>query len=248
MRISTEVSAEDFLTAYFRLQGIFKCCFTIYPYHVGLQEFYQAIRDADMDELYRKLLQRCWGLFGPSTSGQYSLRHKCNRLLAGRIDINFHPANQHEAEEDFQMLGDQVMGEELTGDPKEKGHAVLNFLGSQFMYQGPMRFEKLVCPLISYEGGLPTADQVAKLVEELDQEAVNEMILPGCQKVLTCYFFLHAAKGEILIAPFKEIEEYNPEQAIILGKMEMRGDDLIFFPMGDRSAPADFSVHLFQEQ
>lgn len=244
MRISTEVSAEDFLTAYFRMQGILRCCFTVYPYHIGLQEHGQALRE--LGDLDRKLLQLCWGLFGPSVAGQFSLQRKCQRLMVGRIDINYRPANQFEADEDYEMFGDQVVGDKITGAPKEKGHATLSLWGTRYMFRGPMRFEKLVCPLICEESGLPTADQTMKLVPELDQEAANEMILPGCQKILACYFVLYADGGQMLLMPFKKVEEYDPKKAKNIGEVEEGFGQLIFYPEGDRTAGIDYTEHLFR--
>lgn len=243
LRISTEVLAEDFLIVYFRTRGILKCCFTVYPYHIGLQEQGQALRE--LGDIDHKLLQLCWGLFGPSVSGQFSLRRKCQRVLVGRIGINYRPANQFEADEDYDMFGDQVVGDKITGDPKEKGHAVLSLWGTEFMFAGPMRFKSLACPLICEEGGLPTMDQIAKLIPELDREAANERFIPGGQQILACYFALHAANGQMLLAPFKKVEEYDPQKAKNIGEMELQKDQLVFYPEGDRSAPIGYTEHLF---
>ncbi|OGI26169.1 MAG: hypothetical protein A3J76_01835 [Candidatus Moranbacteria bacterium RBG_13_45_13] len=243
-RISTEVSAEDFLTAYFRAKGILKCCFTVYPYHIGLQEQGQALRE--LGDLDRKLLQLCWGLFGPSVSGQFSLRRKCQRVIVGRIGINYRPANQFEAAEDYDMFGDQVVGDKIIGDLKEKGHAVLSLWGTEYMFAGPLRFKSLACPLICEEGGLPTADQITKLIPELDREATNERFIPGGQQILACYFVLHAANGQMLLAPFKKVEEYDPQKAKNIGEVEEGFGQLIFYPEGDRRAGIDYTEHLFR--
>jgi hypothetical protein len=244
MKISTEVLAEDFLKTYFCLKGILKCNFTVYPYHIGLPEHGQALRE--LGDLGRKLLQLCWGIFGPSVSGQFSLRRKCQRFMVGRIDINYRPANQFEADEDYQMFGDQVVGGKIVGDPKEKGHAVLSLWGTKHMFSGPMRLEKLTCPLVCDDGGLPTANQVTKLLPELDQEATREDILPGCQRVLACRFALHAAEGQMFLAPFNKPQEYNPEKAINIGEVEEGFGQLLFYPEGDRTAGIDYTEHLFR--
>lgn len=241
MDIETQVFADEFPRVYFAHDGVLKCSFTVEPFHVGLQGQFQMLRD--LGDLDRKLMQLCWGIFGPAVSGQYTLGRKCHRVMAGKIEIYYRPAHQHEADDDFEKFSDQVVGDELTGDPKEQGHAVINFLGSRFMFRGPIRLEDLVCPLISYEGGMPTAVEVAKLVAELDREKGKE-ILPGCEKVFRCYFVIHSADGEMHLTPFAMAEEYDPQKAINIGEMDRVGDKLIFYPEGDRSAAVDYSEHL----
>jgi hypothetical protein len=173
----------------------------------------------------------------PAGIGQYSLFHGPAGLVA-RSEAYFRPVTPDEAEWDFDMYGDQVLGPRVEDVPEDEreGKVIIPFLGRDHVYEGPSeRLLKMVFVTRFFQGEIP--EDITDLVKEVDG-AVPDLNLRKIQK----YDFFHAENGRAVGMAFRKPEDFDPTKLEHFGDVEIMGKTrLWFYPKGEKDKAIDMS-------
>lgn len=189
-------------------------------------------------ELQGKMLNMFVSVIAVQVLGQYSM-HRAPFWTLVRMDGYFREAMPEEVTHDFQNFGEQVMGEKITNVNKDGKHrATVYFFGDLYEYTGPARTEKIITVLRSAPG-IPNRETIIEFARQVDESSLpaeNEQ-----EKSHPLYYLITADKGNVMIGRFAKVDDISAERLQYLGKMEIQGEKMFFFPEGDRDNPIDFT-------
>lgn len=175
---------------------------------------------------------------------QYSVENQSAVGLLFRQDMHFRHTTQDEREHDVEWFGEQVApypldDEEVTSKMREDHPCTVELFGKPWIYTGPERLisDNYTCRV--FPGTEP--DNIAELVKEIDGA-----VIPKDQSAFQRYILFVSDKGVLRQVAFGKPEEYSPAESSDFGVVEIRNDQLMFYPGGNRQEARDFSEVMHQ--
>jgi|GEM_PF-3328572 len=162
--------------------------------------------------------------------------------VLGKFDIEFRPASPEEAHADFERFGEQVVPKTWAdADERErKTGTKINFLGEDFLYDGPLRVAGFHFTTRVFGGEFP--DDISQAIAEVNENAPKRELI-----VHQGYHFFHADNGRIMYSAFFRPEEYCAGKSKLFGDVIISDGRMAFFPNGNRVDAKDFSDLLMKE-